>query len=93
MLEVSLIRSTNGAPSRKGCVLDGQMIDGKQEMSTAPPPITGMNFRPKQGLTSQRSKYVGFGDRSVKDAPLGYIYIYLGCTYMYCTRPRCREYI
>ena len=26
MLEVSLIKSGNGAPSRKGCVVNGQMI-------------------------------------------------------------------
>ena len=41
MLEVSLlnIRSRDGAPSRKGCVFNGEMTNGsnKQQMSTPAP--------------------------------------------------------
>ena len=36
MLEVS-IRSRKGSPSRKGCVVNGEMTQGKQHMSTPPP--------------------------------------------------------
>ena len=32
------IRSRNGAPSRKGCVVNGQLTQGKQQMSTPSPP-------------------------------------------------------
>ena len=39
MLEVSLMTSSNGVPSRKGCVVNGQINDwGKQKKSTPPTP-------------------------------------------------------
>ena len=38
MLEVSIInRSRNGAPSRKGCVVNGYMTKASNKMSTRPP--------------------------------------------------------
>ena len=33
------IRSRNGAPSRKGCVVNGQMTYGKQQMTTPSPGV------------------------------------------------------
>ena len=41
LLEVSLIRSRNRAPSPKGYVVNGQMTKASNKYATTPPPCTG----------------------------------------------------
>ena len=48
-LEVSLLGVANGAPSRKGCVVNGQMIKASDKLRSPPlnmPPLTPALLHP-----------------------------------------------
>ena len=61
ILEMSLFWSRDGVPSRKGCVVNGKMTEGKQQMSTPPPHPPAACHRRKTSYIGQTTIYIIYG--------------------------------